>query len=507
MSRCFPFPPPGYEKKARPDDTDFLKKEKQREKRHKKERKDKEKRESKEKKEKDRNEGKEREKKEKKEKHRDKKKDKEKERDKDKITTSIEKKLEFQSQNYNGETVIQKEKEKDRDKNGNNPIEKKFAMQSEGQNGQKLGQNRKLASEYKDSKFVQELGRRIKGEEKGIGAQLVDKHITGTDQKRDEGILRFVDKKMTTAEKEKSKERKIDEKITNFQEIRDESRFSGNTISNNHVRSFLDRVVVEMPKQAEKSIEKKMEGKEKTKEKDGADKRKDRDREKKREKEKKKEEKAKEKIEQKSTMQLNKVNKNDLLATQNIITSKISKETKRPPTQEENLGKRKEVETNGFLHDSEIRPNKLPRTSSSSHLLTENGRKLEPCQNPANNLHADNKEKRHVNGVIEAPLFSIAKGQANDIPKSSSRPPHPDLKYLTEVLSIPKAEEWSEFDEQDWLFDTDKAQLEKTKMDEAQLEKKSKLDSLGDNKSPRVWAEAMQIDSADIVALPYVIPY
>ncbi|MBA0628764.1 hypothetical protein Godav_023424 [Gossypium davidsonii] len=26
MSRCFPFPPPGYEKKARTDDADFLKK-------------------------------------------------------------------------------------------------------------------------------------------------------------------------------------------------------------------------------------------------------------------------------------------------------------------------------------------------------------------------------------------------------------------------------------------------------------------------------------------------
>ncbi|OMO88538.1 hypothetical protein COLO4_20222 [Corchorus olitorius] len=26
MSRCFPFPPPGYEKKARTDDADLLKK-------------------------------------------------------------------------------------------------------------------------------------------------------------------------------------------------------------------------------------------------------------------------------------------------------------------------------------------------------------------------------------------------------------------------------------------------------------------------------------------------
>lgn len=26
MSRCFPFPPPGYEKKARTDDVDVLKK-------------------------------------------------------------------------------------------------------------------------------------------------------------------------------------------------------------------------------------------------------------------------------------------------------------------------------------------------------------------------------------------------------------------------------------------------------------------------------------------------
>lgn len=63
MSRCFPFPPPGYEKKIRTDEADPLVKDKYKEKKHKK---DKEKREGKEKKSKDRSKDKQKERKEKK---------------------------------------------------------------------------------------------------------------------------------------------------------------------------------------------------------------------------------------------------------------------------------------------------------------------------------------------------------------------------------------------------------------------------------------------------------
>ncbi|URE45506.1 hypothetical protein MUK42_02370 [Musa troglodytarum] len=73
MSRCFPYPPPGFEKKTS-DHVDILAEEKHR-KKHKKEKRDKEKREGKEKKDKDRIKDKHKEKKDRKGKHKDKKKD------------------------------------------------------------------------------------------------------------------------------------------------------------------------------------------------------------------------------------------------------------------------------------------------------------------------------------------------------------------------------------------------------------------------------------------------
>ena len=33
------------------------------------------------------------------------------------------------------------------------------------------------------------------------------------------------------------------------------------------------------------------------------------------------------------------------------------------------------------------------------------------------------------------------------------------------------------------------------------------MGSSGGDETPQVWAEALQVDSADIYALPYVIPY
>ncbi|KAL5217173.1 hypothetical protein ABZP36_017857 [Zizania latifolia] len=83
MSRCFPFPPPRYEKTARPDGqlaSHLLEKEKHKEKKHKKDKKDKERKDGKEKKDKERSKDKHRDKKDRKEKHKDKKKDKSKDR-------------------------------------------------------------------------------------------------------------------------------------------------------------------------------------------------------------------------------------------------------------------------------------------------------------------------------------------------------------------------------------------------------------------------------------------
>ncbi|KAF2288915.1 hypothetical protein GH714_022767 [Hevea brasiliensis] len=119
----------------------------------------------------------------------------------------------------------------------------------------------------------------------------------------------------------------------------------------------------------------------------------------------------------------------------------------------------------------------------------------------------DGKECK-INGVIEAQALSIASAtqplsiptaksllttaQADQIAKVFRKQPHPDTKYLTEVLTVPKIEEWCDFDDQEWLFQGRDSQS-----------KKPKMGSFGVDEAPHVWSEALQIESADVCALPY----
>ncbi|KAG0488158.1 hypothetical protein HPP92_006969 [Vanilla planifolia] len=132
MSRCFPFPPPGYENKPRTENIDLLIKEKHKEKKHKKDKRDKEKREHKEKREKDQSKDKHKEKKDRKEKHRDRKKD----NDGEKGSVSEDRRVE-------------------------NRIEGKPC----------ISESRPKVEEAKDSKLMEELCRRTKDE--GAANRLV----------------------------------------------------------------------------------------------------------------------------------------------------------------------------------------------------------------------------------------------------------------------------------------------------------------------------------------------
>lgn len=96
----------------------------------------------------------------------------------------------------------------------------------------------------------------------------------------------------------------------------------------------------------------------------------------------------------------------------------------------------------------------------------------------ANNTKIDKKESK-INGVIGAEVGHALK------------PPHPDIKYLTHLLSVPKMTEWCDLDDQEWLFQS----------------KKPKVGCSIEDEAPQVWAEAVPIESADVCALPYVIPY
>ncbi|GMI70015.1 hypothetical protein HRI_000670800 [Hibiscus trionum] len=565
MSRCFPFPPPGYEKKARTDDVDFLKKEKQKEK-HKKE-KDKEKRENKEKKEKDRSDGKHKDKKEKKEKHKDKKKDKDRNKEKDRSNNSVEKKfhghperqngektadekkLPGKFEGHSGEKLILKEKGRDKDRSSFSS-EKKLGGQFLGNNGEKVSQNSCLAEEFGDAKFVQELGRRVRDEGARAGNRLVEKFMgtepkrdegmvrlvekfMGTEPKRDEGMVRLVTKTATAFTEEKEKNKRSDYRKSDVQGIRDERRPGGKAIVQN-ISVAVNTRVEGVLRQVECNTERRDEWKDKTKEKGSddkiRDKHKDNDREKKghgkdkdrdKEEKKKKEEKVKGERRNLESDNLKGSNKDVPVGTNNLKASDYSKEGNKGGVVEENHRKRKDCGKNGFFHVNDVKPNKLLKTTLS--LSTDNGRTLEPCEAPiplASDSHRAgtglmvDAEGHKLNGINEAQLSYIsptkhssattvsptnhlaASAQASQMDAVSTRPPHPDSKYLSQVLSVPEMEEWSDFDEQSWLFHSNEYQSKKPKVGFSDIDE-----------APQVWAEALQIESADVCALPYVIPY
>ncbi|XP_068332729.1 uncharacterized protein [Pyrus communis] len=530
MSRCFPFPPPGYEKKARTDDVDLLKKEKHREKKHKKEKKDKEKRQSKEK-----SDGKHREKKDKKEKKRDKWKDKEKDRDlvKDKISTSDEKRVPGKNEGHGEERYIQKEYK-------GNCIDKRITGKIGGYPAEKLGQYHHLAEQNQNSVSV-ELGTRSKHEARASGNHLVE-NITELDGNKDDGMVRLLTKgtDILAKVKEKNKDRRVDDRRRDGQGVRGAAQVSGNTMVQNLLGVVEPKVGLSRPLAI--NVDRKIVGKEKTKEKEGGDKLKDKHREKKKQgidkdkdKEKKNEVKAKEKIESKNGEpykekkneekakqknetknaepdKLRKRDKEDHIDSHSVITSQLPEDSNETAGADGNLKKRKDIQTNGVVHANDIRPSKLSRPSSSSHQLPVNGRTLGPCQNSipyvsdrlgtANDIKVDIKDRK-INGSGEAPLLAVSTTkptstatQAVPIAEACMKPPHPDSRYLSHVYLVPKLDEMPDHDDQDWLFGCSDAQLKKPKVESSKVEE-----------TPKAWSEVLRIESADVHALPYVIPY
>lgn len=666
MSRCFPFPPPGYEKKSRADDENLLKKEKQKEKKHKKEKKDKEKREGKEKKDKERSEEKHKEKKDRKDKHKDK---KDKHKDKERKSVSIE----------------------------------DTARPPEHGSVEKLGPSPVQSSETSESKFLLELGKRIgnsdyraaeknllvqkftltgqknaemPGKDKGEDKRKVNGHhngggvangavqqFEGVHWKTFEGVGGLVEKSVEKRTEEENNKQKNGECGGSKHKEKDPEKKIG------------------MGGLVEKSVKKRTEAEENNKQKNGENrggKHKERDRgkkskskNKKREKEKEKEEKKKEKKKEK---ELKKMQLKQRETGESAADGDSMKTTSDLSNGAGYIGKRKELETNGFLHDSGIRPSKLPRPVSSTDQIVENGRRPEPCKTairfvadvegnkkfssspsiPGNGrisepcprsvvpthqimvngrkpepsktairIVAESGEGNKVSSCLSAavngkltelcprpkpkPAFStnqivdngrkpepgkasvhvVAEGEGNFSMVSSSlslagngrkmeplpfsqsilengrklepcrsadqsasgghvvvinhkvdskdikvigketaqqlsvslkrpspsckqvkekvkpKPPHPDSKYLSSILSVPQIE-WSDFDDQEWLFgssssssSSDLQQAKRPKLGSSQVEGTTK----------QVWAEALRVESADIIALPYVIPY
>ncbi|KAI9114887.1 hypothetical protein K1719_013900 [Acacia pycnantha] len=544
MSRCFPFPPPGYEKRERTDDVDLLKKDQQSEKKDKKEKRDKEKGRSKDRREKEGKDGKHKEKKDKKEKHRDEKKDRDKEKDEDKNknNTADEKGLPGQTEGPNASKLIQKEI-KQNDRKGvflEEELPKRFA----DNNGEKARvENNHLAEENKDSIFLQELGRRIKEDDGGASNQLgqeLGKNIKEEDRragnnlvqkfifashKKDEGTARLVAKDSSTwlDSKAKIEDKSIDVRKIDRQGIRVEARPIETATIRNHARHFHSRVggtSRSLEKNFDTAAEATIQTSKEKKDDQPGDKRKDRDKAKKghgkdkdrdKEKEKKKEEKVKEQTEHKNTEQNNfKVDNKGPMSTNSF--PQITKNSHETAVGGGNLKKRKDMESNGILHASDNWPCKLPRPSSSPHPFPENGRTVNPCQSSilhssdgpvaATIFKVDNKEHKK-NGIIGArppagpPNKPISATMRADpvIEETSVKLPHPDSKYLSQVYSVPKMDEQPDFDDEEWMFGSHSFQ-----------EKRPMAESSEIVGTAQVWAETLHLEP-DVYALPYVIPY
>ncbi|KAG2318175.1 hypothetical protein Bca52824_021297 [Brassica carinata] len=432
MSRCFPFPPPGYEKKIRTDEADSLIKDKEKkEKKHKKEKKDKEKKEGKE-----TSKDKHKERKEKKEKHKDK---KDKDRNKEKSRTSDDRKAGGVLPNTgDGEKLV-------RDTLHNNG------------NG--------------ESKFIHDLARRIRDEEEATESQSVGKIRNGDERRINKN---FATEKGTEVIMFKPLEKKTDQAKKMEPE------------ENNHRRERV--IMADMPLDSEgiKKNEPKYTTHRSSKEEEtkaGQGKPKD-------------------------------VEGGRDVDTRNFrVQQDLSRESVKNLTSEGILGKRKDLETNGFLHENGSRPKKIQRPVDSLVSSVENGRKLEACQTllkPVSELQgtvSNTEAKEHrVNGFIKSQepkscsTASCVKGKENGEASAKKRP-HSDLKYLEQILNVPKREELHKVDEteeQEWLFGQTGLKL---------LKKPKTVSTASLDETLQVWNQTLSIESADVVALPYVVPF
>lgn len=550
MSRCFPFPPPGYERKHIVEDLILFEEGKHKEKKEKKEKKDKDRKKDKEKKEKDGSE-KQRDKKDrkgkhkdKKEKHGDKKKDKEdRGKDKEKSSISEESTVAGKLEERSGEKLHPE----GHSKYSSVEDEGKCSTFFQGQNGKKPLQSILPFQATKEARFVQDLDRQIRDDEKGRGSQFLQRVANaGTRDQEAAAGTAFWNPSQVLAEE------KHNEGDKSFQGKKLESQGRNGEFIGKATVQNLTRVAKSknegIPRPLEEHNDSRLEDKEKYKETGGnkqGDKRKDRDKKnrgkdkhkekEKKEEKKKKEEKANVKIEnEKSEPEISKISgRNDLAGAACNRSVNVWKDAIGTALNEGSIRKRKDMDTNGFLHESEIRPNKVQMLAL--HQSTENGRKLEASSESSSDKHAvpNNIRLDHHgrlnNGIIEAKKPSPSKpnpsginmfsdqivvppktphpdlSNANEalrMPKkkdhsaeASKRPPHPDSKYLSQILTVPTVGDWSDDDDQEWLFS------------KKGPPNKPESEPVVETEELHVWSEAVHIESADVCALPYVIPY
>ncbi|KAK6163722.1 hypothetical protein DH2020_000586 [Rehmannia glutinosa] len=400
-----------------------------------------------------------------------------------------------------------KDKKKDKHKSSE---EKKTLGPLENQNGEKLGPDNKSGGDgVQDYKILVEMGKRVRNDDGATNNHTVQK-ITLVEQRKanlpmEENSDGILDKAHNNI-----KENREQNRMVNGQSLRVDS----NGLENGWVANFSGEKQIK--------VEKKKEGKEKNElrkivcEGDGL-KNENRDKKKKEDKKRKKEEK-KEKVKERSKKKIKQIgsdgnfldfcdkNASDLLKDSWDSQGKLPK-LKEPPV------------SNGFLHvPSQTANNSIAdhkRANINNHVVSNglissnlvgNEKKTEQCQTRGKKdisskivREMDNKDFR-INDSLECKKdISSRPSSVNAKEKkvgASMKPPHPDSEYLSQILSVPKVES-PRFDDQEWLFGTK----------DSQAKKRPKLGFSQIEWTKQVWAEAIQVEYADVTALPYVIPY
>ncbi|KAG1370071.1 glutamic acid-rich protein [Cocos nucifera] len=520
-------------------------KEKRKEKKHKKEKRDKEKREGKERKDKDRSRDKHKEKKNRKEKH------KEKKRDKGKSAAADDKKFEERNNEEQlGDSSWKAEEVKTskftlefrkriKDEGAADRLLEKFAgsiqNETEGFGASIASKKDKGNRNEMDANCIKKEPRRddslgqpvemdpdnkIEGEENAKYRYEMLSNFVGTEQRRNDEMGQAVENDAEKIVEAKEKAKDGHGMVANLF-CKEQRRDDG---MGQQVKKDTDKNI-EGKQKSKHAADKKIKGKEKAIGREAyvgkGDKSKDRDREKTHKRKDKDRHKEKEKDgvrkrekgehKHKEHDKTSDSGKKDQMENLIIKPSVPQKDNEKCAGTDGTIKKRKDFGINGFYEIDGL-PNKLPRPAPASCMHVENGRTLESCHvatgyssnkhETTNSINAErviDSKDRKINGVVGPPPSAVDLRPSVSVftsqnGKASAKPPHPDAKFLSQICSIPKMEEWPEYDNQDWLFSSDPPRP------------KRKANFRVED-APQAWAKGQRIESADVFALPYVIPY
>ncbi|CAO2192208.1 unnamed protein product [Urochloa humidicola] len=167
------------------------------------------------------------------------------------------------------------------------------------------------------------------------------------------------------------------------------------------------------------------------------------------------------------------------------------------------IKKRKDFDTNSSPHEHSMRMTKLLRVSpTKAEEICRHSQQI-TRYSPTELLGTNTCEiawrnpQDGYNNVITGSNYSeedVASVSSSDYKRNKCylKQTHPDTEYLSQLYSIPQAQDFSYYIDQDWLFSQDREERKTAAFEAAE--------------SDQVWSDAQLIDTADVIALPYVVP-